>query len=112
MKHAVFSRLRALPDGERLCKRWRLPTMVVCAFGAETVASVVLCPLEVCAHTLPVTVESGKSVGSGQSSLGASLRSTGADSSESPHTSPRTAYEHAKASRDCGKVDFDWDGAM
>lgn len=49
LKHRIFSRLRQLPNGEELCSRWRLPVMVAAAFGAEAVASALLCPLEVSA---------------------------------------------------------------
>lgn len=47
LKHRAFSRLRRLPNGEELCRAWRLPVMVGAAFGAEAVASALLCPLEV-----------------------------------------------------------------
>jgi len=47
LKNAIYTRMHELPNGDDLCKRWRLGVMVTSAFGAEAVASAFLCPLEV-----------------------------------------------------------------
>jgi solute carrier family 25 phosphate transporter 3 len=51
LKHVAFKHIRALPNGDALADRWRLPVMISAAFGAEGVASTFLCPLEVRALT-------------------------------------------------------------
>lgn len=55
LKHATFTRMRALPDGERLCAKLRLPVMCVSAAAAEFIATGLLCPLEVSPRPPPRT---------------------------------------------------------